>query len=333
MPEYINDNVIPSFLSVSSNSFTSDGGANDNVSLRLGEVRNMWLASDTKNVSKKYTEYDVLVFETNNGTAASTIYNNCGVSCLFGSVADKFVWTPRFDPTPKISGGDLVGTGSKVLLLCLNGQTSNAMIIGAVRDDKDFTESKYTENKNPGHHLLFQFNGMEASIDKDGQLVVTYGGKTENDGKTNVPESQTGTTLSMTQNGNVSIQDKDNKNQVLVNHADSKVENTADTEWNAKVTAGSGASAVLSDGSAVTTATNIKLDGQIVSIGKDADSFLVRGTELQATLVALVTALNTFAGTVVPVTGATGGPALVTALIPILTQLQNAILSQTNKLK
>lgn len=310
MPNYIGDNVIPSVFGINSNGNFSDGGMSSNLVLRLGEVRRQLLPGDKGNVSKKFTEYDVLVGEKNNGTAASRLYSNCVVSSLFGGQGDTFVWTPRFDPSPTINKGDITGTGSKVLLLCLNGQTTNAIIIGAVRDDNDKTEVKYTKDQNPGHHLLWNFNGIEAAINDDGEIKVTYKGKTKNDGSLDADEDAVGTFIRLIKNGNLELSTPGEDQTFILNHDGKTIETKANEGWNVEVS--NGRSTIKSDGLSIGAATDATLLGETHRIAQQA-----LHTELMALLVAAATEIASI-GFFISYAGAQASAAIVPNAIPVI---------------
>jgi hypothetical protein len=113
------------------------------------------------------------------------------------SAASPTSATGRCAPTPtpstKQKGANGLGKGSKVLLLCLNGENNNAVILGGLRDQADVSGFGDKEAKDLGHYFHFNFNGVSADIDKDGQFTLVYNGKTEVDGTTKVDSSKVGT--------------------------------------------------------------------------------------------------------------------------------------------
>lgn len=214
-----------------------DGGAFGNVRLRVGEVQAIYWPTDDKNISKTFVEYDVFVQHRSSGTAASKMYNHCIALDRFGGLADTGTSTYRPDPAAarkNTKREPVPGQGSKVLLLCINGENHNAVIIGGIRDmnaDKDVKEA--------GHHLHWRFNGIDLSISKDGELVLEYQGAQKADGslEDSVDQAATGTTITISKNGNVEIadavQDGDDvvaKNIILLDHENNKVQVTADSE-------------------------------------------------------------------------------------------------------
>lgn len=197
-------NIYPSFLQVEGvQNQGYNGEMMDNVRLRLGEVQAFYYPSDPKNVSKKVTEYTIYVQHKANETGAGRMYERCTISNLFGGIADKFEYTLRKDDsaTRNQPGGIKgIGLGSKVLLLCINGETHNAVIIGGIHDSQD-TATK--DLKGLGHHLHWVFNGIDCFINDNGELTVTHKGKTDLKGKTNTEHA--GTAVSFTEDGNFNV--------------------------------------------------------------------------------------------------------------------------------
>lgn len=224
--------VVPAHLS---GAHYYDGNAFGNVRLRPGEVQAIYGKNHAMNVSKKFTEYDVYVQHRANHTAVSKMYNHVYAMDAFGGIADTYTYTLRADA----SGNRFPlkpGLGSKVLILCLNGENDNAVIIGGIRDSNGPVDDPAL-----GHHLHWRFNGIDASINKDGELVIEYQGAQNNDGSLadGVDEKSTGTTITFSKDGNVEIADavKDGdqtvaKNLILLDHVNSKIVITADKEVN-----------------------------------------------------------------------------------------------------
>lgn len=215
--------IIPSHLGLGWTPRHSDGDAYNEYLLRFGEVQKIIYPDDDASRTKKVVEYDVWVQHRANGTGAGVMYCNCRLGSLFGGVADDSSHTLRVPKTPstKEKGSNGLGLGSKVLLLCINGERNNAVIVGGMRDPK--AEDKDAKDK--GHNFFAVFNGVSVVVDKDGQLTVTYGGKTEVDGKKSddVKDEQVGSYVKFGKNGNISVSDKDGKNSVVIDHENKKV--------------------------------------------------------------------------------------------------------------
>jgi len=206
--------VIPSFLQG-----PGDGWAPTflgNHALHTGEVQEVIYPSDERSRSKKFIEYSVFVQHRENGTAITKIYPNCVLMNAFGGFADHVTYTLRADKTAdkkdqKKQAGE-PGKGSKVLILCLNGETNSAIIIGGVRDVALDKDPKTAAEK--GHNLSFEFNGVAFEIDKDGQLTLTVKGATDAEGKTK--NDKLPSTLKVEKDGKVTASTKGGKNSIVI---------------------------------------------------------------------------------------------------------------------
>ncbi len=208
--------IIPSHLS----GFTyNDGGAFSQNMLLIGEVQAIYYPDDPANVSKRTTEYDVLVGLRVNGTAVTKMFTHVTATDSFGGVADTFTKTFRPDTSAKRTGSNKKvgeGLGSKVLMLSINGENLNTVIIGGVRDSKTAPE------KNLGHRMHFVFNGVEAEINDAGELTLQVHGKTDSEGKT---AEEVGSSVKISKDGNVAVTTKDCS--LVIDQAAGKVSVTA----------------------------------------------------------------------------------------------------------
>ena len=193
--------IIPSFLGAKDTTRNPQATeAFNNNALRIGEVLEIVRPTDSKSVSKKFNEYVVRVQHMSpSGAATSAIYPRCFLVSTFGGQADRLHYTLRTQrdegsPAPSKTG---LGLGSKVLVLCINGETNNAVIIGGIREGDN-------HDKNEGHHLRFNFNGINIAIKDTGELVIQMAGPTKADGRL-VDSSSKTTTISLTKDGVVSI--------------------------------------------------------------------------------------------------------------------------------
>jgi len=190
--------IIPSFLGVIDTSRPESTGMWTNTMLRHGEVTDIIYPDDTRSLSHKFIEYKVRV-QHRDGTGYATIeYGNCYVANLFGGIGDKLRFTLRKD-----SRFHDLGTGSKVLILCISGETQNAVIIGGIRDSQETVK----DQKADGHNLFFEFNGLQSSINDAGEFTVTRLGKTQSDGTpdSSVNQSLVNQILSMTVDGKIKV--------------------------------------------------------------------------------------------------------------------------------
>lgn len=178
-----------------------------NHSLRLGMVLERIDTEDESNISKLGPEYNVMAIEQDmdNGSS-STIYKNCISTDGFGGVADYFQHTlrPAKDPKKVKNQASLKEeTGSIVLLLCLDSHSEKAIILKSLHNPSN----KNIINKEKGHHLEGEFNGVSWSIDKNGALNVTFKTPTMDDGMP-TDEVVGGSSFSFEQDGSFEVNNK-----------------------------------------------------------------------------------------------------------------------------
>jgi hypothetical protein len=193
--------IIPSYLGVQNTAEMPESGeAFGNLPIRVGAIKDIIYPTDARSVSKKFIEYVVSVqYRNGSGVPVTAEYANCYVASLFGGASDKFHYTLRADKDKQVN----IGAGSKVLLLCINGETTNAVIIGGIRDGS----SPDKDDKAKGHHLLFEFNGVRAEINDDGEFVMSFAGATQADGslRSGTDASASGTSITFKKNGDLSL--------------------------------------------------------------------------------------------------------------------------------
>jgi len=150
-------------------------------SLKSGVVVKSYDISDKDNVSKTDVEFDVLTVSQNKdlGTA-SVIYRHCQLMQSFGSIADYSEHTIRLPKkNVKLSTAPQDDTGAVVLLLCLNGNQSKGIIIGALRHAQ--RKSNISKSKDISYES--EFNGLNYKIGTDGSLTITFKSATDEKGK------------------------------------------------------------------------------------------------------------------------------------------------------
>ncbi len=223
---------IPSFLMGPGNFTAGDGSWLNNTRLRVGEVQEIVPPKDPRNRSKKFYEYRVFVQHRENGTATTKMYESCLLMNAFAGLADQLHYTLRAEKSAEKKGTE-PGLGSKVLILCINGETHSGVIIGGLRDatnDKDETDK--------GHHLSFSFNGVEIEINKDGELSLQVRGATDAKGK--AKNDKQPSSLKIAKDGKITAQTKEGKNKIVIEHGKVTVTAESSVEVNcktAKVTA------------------------------------------------------------------------------------------------
>lgn len=340
--------VVPSWQGIRNGGAAIGTSFFNNTSLRQGEVKAIVFPADQGSLSRKFIEYTVEVqHRDGNGPGTSTMYYGCLAMSLFGCGGDRFVYTLRPDSKGDESG---IGTGSKVLLACVNGETTKAWILGAVRADVGGEQSSI------GHRLVFEFNGLHAAINKDGEFQIQFKGATDSSGhlKDGVDENNSGSLIQMLKNGDIQVGhdgevltiDHGNKRWVLTGDGDFKV--ALDGAWNAEVKEGLNFEAkksidLITDNTATIVAKNVKIGSS------DAGEHLVlgdtyRGDEstMSQSVIQALTTINTSMGLTtaamtaaskamkVPVTGAVAASAFLDTVaiqLTIVTQQLAAILS------
>lgn len=195
------------------------------MQLQVGEVKEIILPTDSRSLTGRLIEYRVDVqYKEASGPAAIVEYPNCIVASQFGSAADYFTYTLHSDPTaPK----DLTatGVGSKVLLLCIRGDSALSYIVGAVREQE-------TEDTLTGHHLEFEFNGVRVEINDSGEAKMTFRGKTKVDGTLDASANSEaeGAYIQLDKNGSIKIANPNDNQTVVIDHAAKTINIQADTE-------------------------------------------------------------------------------------------------------
>jgi hypothetical protein len=172
---FVDGTVIPSYLGVRPRGEAEDTGAFTNATLRLGEVLKRHNPGSDKSLTRKFYEYEVEVqHRDGSGPAVNCTYTNCLVANLFGNGADLCRYTLRLHTQRETQNED-IGTGAKVLLLCLNGENAKAYIIGGIRDvETDSTK----DDPQDGHNYFWEFNGIRQTVDDDGQYTMLFRGAT-----------------------------------------------------------------------------------------------------------------------------------------------------------
>lgn len=263
MPTLSDGTIVPSFLSVNQTEQHSQGSYFGNAYMIKGEVIKIIYPQDSDSNSGQFIEYNVYIDNRNNGTGNNEILHNCSLSNGFAGLADKSAITLRAASQQPWKTGNGYSDGSKVLVLCVNGESTKPTIIGGLRDIADTSEQQDTAD-DPGLHAFWLFNGINTSINQDGELSVVFEGPTKNDGTLDtdkVDQDSTGTSFTITKNGNAELATPDDKQHVLLDHENNKTEHLAGTEFKLTVT----------DGKFLT-------DSNGVELGAQANDALLLGT-------------------------------------------------------
>ena len=229
---------VPDHMPLESMGVLKSSGALRNFALREGEVKEIIYPQDKRSQSKQYTEYLVQVKHSEpGGGSCHTKYTGVMISVLFGGIADFFRYTLRADDGTGDSDKYGVGVGSKVTLLCSNGMSSSALILGGVRDKKNDPDT--VDKESDGHHLDFAFNGISTTINKDGEFRFQFIGKTLVNGKIDekggAKKEASGTSIAVTKDGSFEIFTKDRNQYWKIDHENHKTFMVADQLYDIQV--------------------------------------------------------------------------------------------------
>lgn len=223
--------VIPSYFGAETMGTTTAPNSFGNVALRQGEVRAIIYPNDPKNLSKTVVEYHVAVqVRDGTGPAAIVNYPNCQVANLFGGTADRLRYTYR-PQTHEPEKRQVLSDGSKVMVLCINGETRRAYIVGGLNEDTT------PEKAEDGHNLRFEFNGVQVTINKDGELQARFRGATKIDGTLadSADANAEGSTVTFTKEGGIRLSTKDAQQFLFLDHQNKKLSILADEQWQVDV--------------------------------------------------------------------------------------------------
>jgi hypothetical protein len=196
----------------------------ENYPLRMGIVVRSYPTSSDQNISKLSVEYDVVVIEQDGNRAITPItYKNCLSSDGLGSIADFFEVRRRTQKKKtRFEGKDPASQdGAIVLLLCLDGSSEKAIILGGLNHPQRKSKLVGDETK-----LAGEFNGLAIEVNDDGSANLTFKGATDNEGKPK-DTSQGNTTIDIEKDGTLQFKHKgvttrmEKVGKVLLNAEDS----------------------------------------------------------------------------------------------------------------
>ena len=204
----------------------------NNFALRAGIVLKVYPVESDLNRSKLAPEYDVVVMEQDANRAVTPItYKNCIAANAFGSIADYFetrLRTQKKTKNKESLGRDFVGQdGAIVLMLCLDGSSEKAIIIGGVNHP-----NRTSKLVGEGQILAGEFNGMSIKVEDDGSANLTFKGATDNEGKPK-DSSQGNTTIDIEKDGSIQIKNK-GVSQRMEKQGNFTVENSGKTSITTK---------------------------------------------------------------------------------------------------
>ena len=294
--------IMPSFIKNDISYETSRQSGKDvrysEYKLRLGVIKAIYPPDHNLNLSKRFYEYAVDVFVMEGAPTIKTY--PAVVSDLFASVGDTFSFTPRL--AEKQPDRYAFSEGSRVAILCVNSDTQQALIIGGYPNPN---LPANPPDADQGHHLSFEFNGIKVGINKDGELSLERKGATNSAGEVlDGYADGAGAKISITKDGNVSIQGGTSKNVSIQLNM-----NTGEVNLN-------------SEGN-----VNVNAQGLVVNSGSHP---MVRGDEMSSAIQALV---NTIASAIAPglPTSVEGGAAKLTITGAVADFATAGFLSSNNK--
>lgn len=205
--------VLPSslFSDADMRGFSSFNSRYQDFGLKVGVVTNVIETDDDRNTTGLFPEYDVAVVQQDQDVGYSlVVYRNCIRTDALGGVSEYFDVKLRMpDKIEDTGAADPKNqNGSVVIIQCLMGSSAQAIITGGVQHPK----RQLTLDKETGHALIGEFNGLKVNIDKDGAFSVVFVGATDNDGKP-LKADVGGSFFKITANGSIEI--GDNNGEVI----------------------------------------------------------------------------------------------------------------------
>lgn len=192
-----------------------------NFGLKMGSVINIIETDDPRNTTGMFPEYDVAVVEKELDVSYSlVVYRNCIRTDGLGGKAEYIDFKLRAPTESGEEGNQDMNkhNGSIVLLNCLDGTSTQAVITGSVQHP----ERQNILDKEKGHAFIAEFNGLQIQIDQEGAFSVVFQGATDNDGKP-LKQDVGGSFFKITENGSLEIGDDngeiivlDKENQELI---------------------------------------------------------------------------------------------------------------------
>jgi hypothetical protein len=239
-----------------------------NKTIKAGIIIASYDVDNANNLSKLFPEYDVLAFEQNEDKGSTvSIYKNCSAASSLGSIADYFEMTLRplqkkstKGTVPSPSGQD----GSIVLILCLNGMSDTAIIVGSLPHPDRPTN---IEGAQP--QLYGEYNGVNVVVNVDGSTALTFKGATNNDGSV-ADSSQGNTVVSIATDGSFQVQ---HSTVTFALDRSGAVNLTA----SGNVTIQCDAANINCSTSTVTASGTATVEGSTVKLGANASEAVVKG--------------------------------------------------------
>ena len=204
-----------------SNKISSLSKRFENTALRIGVITECYEIDDKKNITKIVPEYTVITQESDGQMGVKYVtYTNVISADKVGGVADFFEYKLRAtkvkidDHSQKNSHDFKKQNGTLVLLMCIDGFSEKAVIIGGVANSQnEKTQRKSTLTKENGLHLEGEYNGLNWQINKNGEFIITFKSPTDNDGKI-IDKKYSGTYVKIDKTGSFEIKDSKNSTRM-----------------------------------------------------------------------------------------------------------------------
>lgn len=149
---------------------------------RQGQVVDVVYPEDRRSIGKKLVEYDVEVQYVGPAATAATTRYRATLADGFGSWPDRSRRKLRAAPLDKNG----LGKGAKVLLVCLGGERSQAVIVAGLRDTSREDDVGWEDSD---LHLEAEFNGVGVVVREDGTAQSYRVGPRDLDGKVSTKPS------------------------------------------------------------------------------------------------------------------------------------------------
>jgi hypothetical protein len=270
-------------------------------------VKREILPKDKDSYSKKYREYEVLVQHYEGGSATHRMYHHCMVLNDLGG-ADYSTQALRVSDKSDFN----LGNGSKVFILCVEGNDARAVIIGGPQQKVDTSK---------GIHREVEFNGVNFQVFDDGSFELVNKGKTDNYGKMHkqADKDGAGTKVKVEANGNFTVSTPNGKCSIGINHKSGTINIESSDSFVINTS-----KATVKANSVDVKASTVKVDSPSVEVGTAAVQHAVLGETLA---LILTQAFTTIMGTL----PTPAQQASMAASIAMLTGPTSPILSKTVK--
>ena len=203
--------VIPSYMGCKDTSHSAGiPGFFGEVTIMVGEVIQIFYPDDKENVTGD-TEYVVSIWRRQSNGLMERITFRCSQSDSFGSVADWFRFSFRAsESNPQKT---TLGNGATVLVACINGDRSNAYIIGAIPQPN---RPQVDPDRSEGRYLRGKFNGVTIAINDDGSFSLEVPGAEDNDGNPDNRDSNNhGSKVTFAKTGDITVDDNNGDSVII----------------------------------------------------------------------------------------------------------------------